>query len=250
MTCRLAHGEWCAASPHSSECRCVSLFCWPQLSVTISCPWYLSIRGQWPSERKDPVGTALHYYLPGTGMKCRDCFFQQARPAWVSAQRVSMSTVSLSCCSPDLGARAPAPDAGVTTTGASPVTQRTLNRAWGTAAASTILLPSLAPGHRRSSWDTLSSHPHLCPRRTGAPCPGFAPQSDPHCPSSSSSVMPLLGVSPGLTQKFPPWWRLWRVSTLGTEQPGQPCHRHQMPVTGSEKPILCGNSESFKRHCL
>lgn len=48
MTCRLAHGGSgvCGPAPPKRVQVCLSLLCWPLAERVISCPWYLSIRGQ------------------------------------------------------------------------------------------------------------------------------------------------------------------------------------------------------------
>lgn len=148
--------------------------------------------------------TALHYYLPWTGMKCRDT----AHKLWPAHERHTglcpQQALSLLSLPWDLGQSACPRCRGDdyrSIVGDPGGRSGTPAWVWG------LQRPHHPAPHRPRvtegrPGDTSCLVTHTCaPGGQEPPGPGFAPQSDPHCPSSSSSVMPLLGAgaqgSPG-----------------------------------------------------
>lgn len=243
-------GVVCAAPPHPSECRCVSLFSAGHWLSVLS-----HVLGTCPSGGSDllngrPCGDGPTLLSSLDRDEVQGHSPQAVASSW--APHRALSTASSVLAVSPLG---PGPERLPQMQGwwlqeHRRWPRRTLRNAGlgvGTAAA-TPSCPSSAPGHRRSSWGhILSSHPHLCPRRTGAPwswvcSPVRSPLSQLFLQCDASPR----GWGPGLTW-FPPWWRLWRVGTLGTGQPGQPRRRRSDAVTGSEKrPYVATQEVSIK----
>lgn len=212
-------GRWVCAAPPCHVSAGVSL---SSLPATGWACYLMSIRGQ-RSEWKTLWGRPCITIFLGQG-------WSEGTQPTSCGQLVSTTLGSVHLCpcclSPGTWARAPAPDAGATITGASSCPGRMLRNVGPGVGTATVTpsCPSSAPCHRRSSLGhVLSSHPHLCPRRTGAPWPW----SGPHCPSSFSSVMPLLGAgaqgSPGSQHDedcdaWAPWGQGGLVSHVSTAQ--------------------------------
>ena len=200
-------------------------------------PWYLSIRGQWSSEWKTSWGWPCVTVFLGQG------WTEGTQPVSgaLGGQLVSTTLGSVQfcpcCLSPGTWARAPAPDVGWRLQERRRCPGKALrNDGPGVGTAVTPSCPPSAPGHRRSSrGHILSSHPHLCPMRTGAPWPWVcspvgSPLSQPFLRRDASPRGWGAGVA-----SFPPWWRLWHMGALGTGQPGQPCQCLSDGITGREK---------------
>ena len=249
MTCRLVHGGG----------RCVALPMWGQvcLSSLPATGWACYLRSLVPVHQgtvifwmEDFVGMALRYCLPGTEMNWGDTARERCSGWPAREHHTGLLSSSVLAVSP-LG---PGPERLPQMWGWQLQEHRWCpGRALrsdgpGVGTAVTPSCPLSAPGHRRSSrGHILSSHPHLCPMRTGAPWPWVcspvgSPLSQPFLRHDASPR----GLGAGI-DSFPPWWRLWRVGALGTGQPGQPCQCLSDGITGREKrPYVLTQKVSIK----